>query len=463
MTSDVKYYLTLLLRRAPMILVIAGITTAGAIAYALSLPRSYTSTARIMVEAPQTSAGMSSSTVTTTPMAMMGLIQQKVTARDNLVALAKRHQMLPETTTLPEDEIAALAGRSITLRNSTTTLGELNVVSTVVVNAATAQAAAAIAQDVVDQVLLENTRARTTVAGNTVSFLQAEVDNLAADLEERTQEIVAFQNANSAALPSGLTYRQNRQASLQDQIVQLRSEIESMGDQAENLRQVFKSTGGGTALEQQLVQIQTELSTARLVYSETNPNVRRLLARQAQIEEQIRAQAEAPAPEPANPQQGTGNVTLDLQLVDIEQRRQALEQQIPAIEAELATLTGQIDATPANASVLLGLEKAQDAAQERYNGARARLIQAQSGDRLEQSEQAQRMTVLEAPSVPAWPTKPNRKLIAVGGLAAGLGAGFGLAILLELLGARLRRPADLVRTLNITPIVTIPVLPKMRG
>lgn len=461
MTSDVKFYAAILMRRMPLILALAVVCTAGAVAFALSLPHSFTSSTRLLVEAPQTAETLSTSTVETTPMSMMGLIQQKIMARDSLVALARRHDMVPEGTTLTESEIANLVSSSISMRSSSTTQGEDNVVTTVTVNSGEAVKAAAIAQDVVDQILAENTRQRTSVASGTLSIIQSEVDALRTELEARNAEIIKFQQDNAEALPTGLQYRQTRQIALQTELVENQREIEDLDLQAKNLRDVYAANGGGTGLEQQLAQIQTELTQARIIYSESSPNVRRLLARQTQIEEQLRARADAPAQE--EQLATTGNATLDFQLADIEKRKQALLDQAPRIEAELERLSALIDATPANQSALLGLERDQEAAQTRYDTARVRLLRAESGDRLEQSEQAQRITVLEAPAVPAWPSKPNRKLIAVAGLVGGLGLGFGLTVLLELLSSRLRRPADLVRTLNITPLVTIPVLPKTRG
>jgi len=215
-------------------------------------------------------------------------------------------------------------------------------------------------------------------------------------------------------------------------------------------------TDGGT-LQTQLDEVRADLSQARLVFSESNPRVTRLVAREAQITEQMQA---AGAAEATAMPEGTGNALADLQLADLSRRRIALQDQIPAIQQEIETLTAAIDATPANASALAVMGRELDAAQIRYNEARARLELAQSGERLELSDQAQRVTVLETPTVPAWPSKPARKLIAAAGLAGGIGLAFALVVLLELLSGRVRRSGDLVNALDITPIVTVPLLPK---
>lgn len=457
MMSDIRFYLLILLRRLPLVILIVTLTTGAAILYAMSLPRSYTSSARLLVEAPQVTEGLSSSTVGTAPMTMMNLVQQKVMARDSLIALAERQDLGPFPG-LTEPEIARIVGSSITIRNASPSLGELNVLTSVSVDASTAQQAAAVAQDVVDQIVHESARQRTSVASGTLSFITTEVERLAAELDQRSQAIIDFQSAHADALPSGLGYREGRRAALETDLAAATAELQGMADQERNIRAIAMGGTDGGILQTQLEELRTELAAARLVFSETNPRVTRLVAREAQLVEQMGAAAET-APSDAS-SDSTGNALADMQLADLNRRRAALEERVPALRAELADLTRAIDATPANASALAVLERELDAAQTRYAEARDRLVLAQNGERLELSDQTQRITVLEAPTVPAWPSKPSRKLIAAAGMAAGLGLSFGLLVLLELMGGRVRRSSDLAQALDITPIVTIPRLPK---
>jgi len=67
-----------------------------------------------------------------------------------------------------------------------------------------------------------------------------------------------------------------------------------------------------------------------------------------------------------------------------------------------------------------------------------------------------RITVLEAASVPNEPSSPNRKQIAALGVLLGLGLAGGLFFLLELLNQVIRRPIDIVKALDITPLATLP-------
>ena len=53
---------------------------------------------------------------------------------------------------------------------------------------------------------------------------------------------------------------------------------------------------------------------------------------------------------------------------------------------------------------------------------------------------------------------PNRPLIAIGGIAAGMFLGIGFIVLTELLNRAVRRPKDIVKAFGITPLVTIPYM-----
>ena len=91
-----------------------------------------------------------------------------------------------------------------------------------------------------------------------------------------------------------------------------------------------------------------------------------------------------------------------------------------------------------------------------YNQAESRLTRAETGDRIETRSRGQRMSVIEQPAIPSEPTKPNRILIAGGGTALGILAGFGLIFLLEMLNTTARRPEDIIKRLGVTPLTTIP-------
>ena len=124
----------------------------------------------------------------------------------------------------------------------------------------------------------------------------------------------------------------------------------------------------------------------------------------------------------------------------------------------MQTLSQSIALTPANAIALEALERDHQNVQEQYNQAVDRLARASTGERIEALSRGQRITVVEQPTAPSSPTKPNRPLIAGGGTAFGIMVGLAMIAGLEMLNRTVRRPADLVKRLGVTPIATIPYL-----
>jgi uncharacterized protein involved in exopolysaccharide biosynthesis len=84
--------------------------------------------------------------------------------------------------------------------------------------------------------------------------------------------------------------------------------------------------------------------------------------------------------------------------------------------------------------------------------------EAEMASALEDRQQQERFEVLETAIPPTTPVSASRKKIALAGGVASLLAGLGLALVLELLNPRLRTAAQLREELDITPVVTIPVV-----
>jgi hypothetical protein len=93
-----------------------------------------------------------------------------------------------------------------------------------------------------------------------------------------------------------------------------------------------------------------------------------------------------------------------------------------------------------------------------YDSAVARLAQASTGERIELTSRGQRITLIEAASVPSEPARPNRRLIAAAAPRPGIGLAGWVFFLLEVLNRTVRRPVEIRRALNIEPLATVPYI-----
>ncbi len=452
------YYFSVFLRRLPYFLIVATMIAAMAVVVAVSLPAAYVSEVRLVLEKPQIPTDLATSTVTTPTLETMQLLEQRLLTRANMLDIARRLDVLSDIDTLNPDEIVSAMRSRTTIR--TLTGASAASIMTLSFEARSGQKSAAVLNEYLTLILQDNVEFRVGRAGQTQEFFQQEVDRLSGELDTRSKEIITFKTANADALPESLGFRLSRQSSLEERLSQNDREVASLRDQRDRMVQIFESTGrvegvtgaAPTAEERELERLRQELSNALLVYSAENPRIKVLKARVSQMESALTAGAQASGDD-AGPMS-----VLDVQLAQIDTRIEILQEQRALADTELQAVTDSIARTPANGIALEGLERGYNNIQNQYNQAIERLSRANTGERIELLSRGQRISVLEQPTVPNRPTRPNRILIAGGGGLIGIMAGLALVVLMEVLNTTARRPVDLVNKLGISPITTIPYI-----
>jgi len=79
---------------------------------------------------------------------------------------------------------------------------------------------------------------------------------------------------------------------------------------------------------------------------------------------------------------------------------------------------------------------------------------------MENQQMGERLSVTDPAVVPDQPISPNRPLLIIGGLAAGLIAGFLLALAVELIQRPIRGMRDLQAVTGLAPLAVIPSIEK---
>lgn len=452
---DLRYYLSIFLRRLHWFVLVAGLFTGIGLIVALSIPPAYVSGVRMMVESSQIPGALAAPTVNVPARERLQMLQTMLFTRANLLDIANRLKPLKDQASMTPDEIVAGMRDKTTIsiaggRNNATMMN-------MAFQSGDGQTAAAVVNAYLDLILAADQESRTGRASQTQDFFQQEVTRLGQELDSQSARIVEFKQQHSDALPDSQDFRRNQQSTLQERQTQAEREIGLLQDQRARMVEVYKSTGrveGFQAADRspeqvQLDTLQKQLNDALLVYSASNPKVQLLQRRISQLQQQVATSG--------TPDAGSGPQSLmDLQLAEIDSRVAALQEQRDQTQKQLDALTDSLSRTAANSIALDALERDYRNIQTQYNAATGRLASASTGERIELLSRGQRVSVVEQPTVPNSPTKPNRKLIAAGGTGAGIVAGLALVVLLELLNGTARRPSDLVRKLGVTPLVTIP-------
>ncbi|TWG96737.1 polysaccharide chain length determinant protein (PEP-CTERM system associated) [Mesorhizobium sp. J18] len=461
---DIRFYLSILLRRLPYCLAILVLATAAGVTIAYMLPSVYRASARILVEAPQIPAELARSTVPVSAFEQLQILGQQITTRENMLAVAERLHVYGDdfsklsSADVVEDMRSRTTFEQVVMDASRS--GEGVIVFAVSFDHGDPVIAAKVVNELVSFILARNARTRADRAEDTLQFFAAEVDRLGANLTRLDQEILRFKNNNKDALPDSLEFRRNQQRGDQERLSMLEREEASLRSRRNNLVQMFETTGlvtnaGPATVEQQMLQdLNRALSSQLAIFSEDSPNIIALKARITALQEKVWAENRTNAGKEGK----KGLSELDLQLSDIDERLRFIAEEKTAIARNLENLARSIAATPRNEMTLNALELERGNVQAQYKTATAKLAEASTGEQIEARSKGGRFSVVEPAVPPEKPISPDRKRIAAAGVAAGICLGLGFVVLLELLNKSIRRPAEITRFFQVQPLATVPYI-----
>ncbi|KPP83970.1 MAG: Protein of unknown function (DUF1192) [Rhodobacteraceae bacterium HLUCCA08] len=465
MNLDFRFYWSLFLRRLPVMALFVILCSGAGFVAATRLPDTWSTAARLLVEAPQIPDSMVRSTVQTDAVEQLDIIEQRLLTRANLIDIAHDYGVFENISDMEPDQVVAAMRQATSIRR---TAGRNQAtLMTISFEARTGEIAAEVVNRYVTLVLEANAESRIGRAEETLSFFEQEVGELSSELNRRSADIAAFRSENADALPEDHTQRLNRQTLLTERLVGYERELRSIEAQREELISTYESTGRvrptqsqgpGSAEEQQLIVARAELELLLSQYSEENYRVIQKRSLIERLEAIVAAQTSAGMPTDGGDAATPDEVFYEVTLNQIDTRLEALRDEIARTETELAALQAQIQRSAGNERELADMQREYDIALTRYNAAVANLNQAQMSERIETTARGQRITVIENANIPRIPSGPDRPQIAI------LGTGFGIALaggyfaLLEFLNRSIRRPAELASRFQITPITAIPYM-----
>lgn len=468
MNLDLRFYLSLFLRRLPYFLVFLAIGSAIGITLATVLPPVYRSEATLLVESQ--GIALAETNIEQEAAEQLQIIQGQILTRANLTEMANRLGIYADRQNDPERRLNAdqivedmLERIRITVTGGSTGRDQLATFVVVGFDAPTGQMSQEVTNEIVTMILQEAREIDTTLTGRTLDFYEDQVRTLGQDLAIIDAEILAFQQENINTLPDNRDSLRAEQTAAQERLFDIEREEQSLRDRRQQLIDFFEQNGtlGDqepqrqlTREEQQLLALENELADLRSGLSATHP---RVVALEARVEAAREAAASsvgiATTDEGApDPQQ----IQFNLLLAEIEGELTIIEGQKARIEARLTELAGLIAELPATEGELLALERARRNLSDQYDQAVAARNQAQIGDEVVTTGFGRRINMIDPAVVPSEPESPNRPVLAAAGIGGGFVLGLAVVILLELLTSAVRRPADIINKLGITPLSTIP-------
>ena len=282
------------------------------------------------------------------------------------------------------------------------------------------------------------------------------------DTSDFSAQVSKFKEANAESLPDSLDFRRSQQAAAQERLLAMQRVSDELQDRRDRLVRVHEATGAAevnplpqqTAEERQLNELRNQQTTQLAVLSPENPKIKLLASQIAALEAIVDGQKS----EGQVDEEGRILSAYEVQLADMDGQLEYMATQRKQIEDEMAALKASIEATPGNAITLDTLQRDYDNSRMQYDQAVANKARAETGDTIEALSKGQRVTVIEQAVAPQDPDRPNRPLIAAGGVVGGLALGLALVMLLEVLNRGIRRPDELTAKLGITAFATLPYM-----
>lgn len=353
-----------------------------------------------------------------------------------------------------------------------------------------------VVQDIVSRFISENTTNRSNATHETTQFLKDQAEQAKKDLEAEEEKLATFKAQNNGRLPDQVDINYRQLQTLQTNYQNLtssknRAEMDKLSletnlriekaHKAELTRVVPQTAAVAAAMksdrmleaERDVRTYEDALAQARQKYTEAYPDVQTFKnrlemakQRKVQIEKEEAENKTTVAAAPAV------NRQLDMQVLEVDGNIQRLESasrqrdleiaevdnQIKLTQAAIGRLETQINATPLGEQQYGDLLREREIAKQKYIDLDARLSTAEISQDLENQGQGEKLELLDAASLPQYPTQPQRPLVIATGAGLGLLLGIVIAAAREMKDTSLKNLKDVRAYTQMSILGSVPLL-----
>jgi len=332
-------------------------------------------------------------------------------------------------------------------------------------NAATA---AAVANRLSNDFIDEHIKERVQSSGDTADFVESELQRLATRLRELEAQIAQVKAQNAGSLPDDV-FANQRQTENAFQQLSLASQrlAEAQSDEAFYKQQavVARESGVGTGPQnsavlspsQRMQQLENALGELRgRGLTDRHPDV---VATIAEIEE-VRSRIQRGESDEEDAQK-RAPVSVAEQQARAEAERASLRvasatREVERLQGEMNKAQERLANTPRVAEQLDALEREYAQLGESFKDMSAKRLEAAVAANMERRQKGEQFRVLEPAFPPPDPNSPNRPLIIALGIMVGIGAAFGLALVLDAADSSYHNARQLQSGLRIPVLTAIP-------
>ena len=468
-------------RRRVMIAVPIVLSAIGAAMWSLTQPNEYRSETTLLVTPPSGAGSIMAGTEVIPLEDRLYTIRQQVVSHARLVELAESTGLYQDWRKAhPTGDVADRMRRDVSIeivkgnpRRVDGTFFKISFVST------NPQTAAMVTNRLADLFVRENAVDRENAAKTTAAFIETQLSEARAKLEEHESKIEAYRERYAPEMPQTLSSNMEALRRTETQLQNLEAALSTDRGQRVALESMIAAAqvpvppGAAAAprrssdlarasIGAQLDAARADLKAYELQLTAEHPDVVRARRRIQELEERARAEgvpqsADGGVLSPAEIERRERLQQLRAQLTGLDQQIADKERNLPRLRQTMAMYQARLDAVPRHEAEFAALTRDHATLQAVYQKLLTSRESAGIATKLE-AEQAERFKVIEPAKVPTSPFRPDRQQWVLLGALFGLGLGVGLATLFEYLDSSLRTDVDVQAALGMPVLAMIPVM-----
>jgi protein tyrosine kinase modulator len=465
---DISQLLSTFYRKKSLIISFAMVVFILTAYGAAIAPNVYQSSVLVLVTPQKLPASFVTSTVTTALAERMQSIVQEILSRPQLEKIVNEFNLYTSRASgsIMEDRIERLR-KAIKVELRRNNVFQLSFESE------SPEKAKQVAERIASLFIDQNLQVREQEAVGTKTFLDAETERLRKDLDEQETVVNQYKAAHRYELPDQLDTNLRSMEQFRRELEGVNQRLAALQERKGILqKQVVESDvlgvdllggsfaapiEGGTQDDLQIQIRKKELDSLLQKYNAKHPDVIRVKKEIQALEADSKKSASA-KPAISGPSSNPMKQVLQTQIADIDAEIRALRTQQDQVRKQVSILQERIENTPIRTIELSKISRGYEITLRKYQDLLAKSLESEVSENMEKRQKGEQFQILDPANFPLKPIRPNRPVIILIGLLAGLGGGFGLAFLWDNLDSSFKRSDEITAYVNVPLLVTIPAL-----
>lgn len=467
------------------ILITACVVSLGTIRFSFLIPDRYRSEATIFIAKPTVTSQYVVMNNTSNAMDALDTIKREVLSRGRLQQIIDEYGLYPSKRALGTAAVTEFMRGDIELQAMSKDPERRPMNAFLIAfTASDPNVARTVTNRLTSLFIEENKQKQQQMNTGTTNFLHKQVELAKAELDRQEAQIRDYKLKNVGNLPeqaagnieilNGLQIQlQGAEANLA-RARQERTYLQAMlshyasGESGQTASQSGSVPGSEIELQEDLTKLRGQRDELLARYSPRYPDVVSLNHQIADDEAMLKrlAGARKIAPDASESEISRGaSLPMDSASFQLRSQLEAntveiadAQRQAKSLAAQIASYQGRLTLAPVHEQQFEDVQRSYDLAKENYSSLLTKETQSELATEMEAQQGTQQYQVIDSASLPLQPISPNRKKIAMGGLAGGIALGLCMALLVDARDRSFHTEIDVRRSFPVPIVLGIPRL-----